>query len=572
MKRLLTPTALLASTLACCAGAIAQQPLVGLNLESISYYTPETTFVDLTNRMPTFTAQRDGAGWGVSDPGAMTLGSNGYPTQLAANHTAFALISIPYGYPRDENHVLLWEGTGDVELMFDDGSLTVTSAANRREVRLPTIPLGQQPIEGNDSGVRITASDPSDPVRNIRFVPLSEEVSYTNSTPDNPFRQQFLDRWRWSGSFRYKDWGIVDDEESTITDWSSRPTLGSATQGSLEKGVAIENMIKHANATQTHPWISIPHAATDDYIRNAAELIRDTLDDGLAVRVEYSNEVWNLEYPQHSHARQMAASIGEQQDFTGAMRYYAHRSGEIFDIFEEVFTASGTNPDGMDRLVRVLGSQADWEYVAHEVLGYKDVAQRADALAIAPYFGGSIAADPDEFNFDAGSRNTEQWLNASWNERLEWVESDLQKALGLMDSHMNLLQNTTDGGGDNVYDHLSLFAYEGGQHYLGHYDTHNDQAFQSLMYELSHRPEMEDYYRRYLEHWFEIGGEDFILYNAMTSSSVYGYWGLLEHEGQSLDSAPKLRGVRNFLASVPEPRAVSLAIPVMLGLLIRSRE
>ena len=552
-----------------CLGQVVsgEQPLIGLNLGHVTYFSQEMVFTDLSNHLEPFGPLQDGFDFGQGDPAALTFGPDGLPTSIRDDHSAAALLIFPFGYPRQENHVILWDGNGEVDFLFGQEEEIVSRSPGRLEIKIPDLPPGDEAIDGNTRGIIIGATNPSDPVRNLRIVPVSQETNYSGSAPTNPFRQQFLDRWQWSGSFRYKDWATID-EDPPITDWSSRPDPNHFTQGRLNLGVALEHQINHANITGTHPWITIPHSADDDFVRNAAILIRDSLDDGLAVRVEYSNEVWNTIFPQYDYARQMASSIGESQDFTGAMRYYAHRSGEIFDIFEEVFTENGTNPGGRDRMVKVLGAFAGWEYVAQEVLSYGDVAQSADAVAIAPYFGGAIAADPDEFGFDEGSRNTQDWLNATWEERIGWVEADLQTSLGFMDTHMNILQNNPE------YNHLKLFAYEGGQHYVGHYDAYQDQAFTALMQELNQRPEMQEFYREYLEHWFEIGGEDFILYNALTASTIYGNWGLLEYEGQPAETAPKLLGVLEFLEAnqVPEPSsAILLPTAMILVSLYRDR-
>jgi hypothetical protein len=41
-------------------------------------------------------------------------------------------------------------------------------------------------------------------------------------------------------------------------------------------------------------WINIPAMANDDYVLNAAKLIKDNLDESVNVYVEYSNELWYI--------------------------------------------------------------------------------------------------------------------------------------------------------------------------------------------------------------------------------------------------------------------------------------
>jgi hypothetical protein len=65
--------------------------------------------------------------------------------------------------------------------------------------------------------------------------------------------------------------------------------------------------------------------------------------------------------------------------------FTAVRSMEIFKIWEEVF-------GGHERFVRVLPSQSGVTSVSGGVLGFRDAAKHADALATAPYMGYSIGA------------------------------------------------------------------------------------------------------------------------------------------------------------------------------------
>ncbi|MGO9600947.1 MAG: hypothetical protein ACLP7Q_23445, partial [Isosphaeraceae bacterium] len=92
----------------------------------------------------------------------------------------------------------------------------------------------------------------------------------------------------------------------TPLNWSQRhlPTdagVGPGGDGRVA-GVSWEDQIALANATQTNLWINIPGPATDDYVTQLANLIKngDTvdgihysgLDSNLKVYVEWSNEVW----------------------------------------------------------------------------------------------------------------------------------------------------------------------------------------------------------------------------------------------------------------------------------------
>ncbi len=514
--------------------ATAQHASVGINLEGNTYYSHEYVFTDLSNSVNTSFAQKNGAGWAQSDPGGVVYGADGYPTYIANDHSARTLWDTPKGHAGGQ-HVLLWDGTGDIDMILTPGNTIVSDVAGRIVFDLPVASTVQ-----NRRGFEIKSTDLNDPVRNVRIVPIAEEAAYTGSTPSNPFRSVFTNRWSNMSAFRYMDWTKTNN--STLSNWADRPHVGDFTQGG-EYGVAIEHQINHANTTQSQPWFNIPHLATDNFVENMATLIRDNLDAGLTARIEFSNEVWNSSFSQTQHAISQGPSIGESADGLGGLRWYSHRSVEIFDIFEDVFTNGGANPAGMDRLVRVMASQAANDWVAQQILEYNDAYLKTDALAIAPYFGGGVQAGAE----------ADLWTNATWPQRIAMVDQDLQTAMNNMDDHANLLNNTTDGQGANIYSNIKLFAYEGGQHYLGFPNTHGNVALTELMQELSRRPEMQQWYFDYLTHWDQIGGEDFMIFASMGEQTQWGSWGITQHEGQPLSETPKLQGILDYLASVTTP-------------------
>lgn len=504
------------------AQAVPGRPRIGLNLAENTYYSSEVMFKDVFKHSQPFLAQKEGAGWGQSDPGAVSFGPDGYPTSIADGHAVVSLWTAPKGYPRG-SMVMTWEGEGVVTVLFAD-KLT-TTGPNR-----VTFELKGPVDERTDLTIKVTRTNPSNRVRNIRVIPLSLEAAFAKGEPANPFRDEFIKRWAAFEAFRYMDWGMTNNSE--VTSWNERAKVNDQTQG--KNGIAVEYQIAHANITQTHPWFCIPHQANDDYVRRFATLVRDTLKPNLVARIEYSNEVWNGAFGQAQHAQRQAATVpGENADFVGALHWYSKRAVEIFKIFEQVFTNNGTNPAGLERIVRVLGSQAVNVWASQQILEYRDAYKHADALAIAPYFGWM----PD-------AAEARQWRTASWEQRLVKVREILKETFGHMDSHIALLRDTTKAGA-RPYAHMKLFAYEGGQHFLGHPETHGDDILTQSFIELSRRPEMQDLYFEYLKHWHEAGGADFMLFNSLFPGSKYGSWGLMEYEGQP--TPPKLQGVLRYL-------------------------
>ena len=78
-------------------------------------------------------------------------------------------------------------------------------------------------------------------------------------------------------------------------------------------------MVALANQTGTEPWFTMPAGADEEYIRNFATYVRDHLDPGLQVHVEYSNEMWNWAFGQTQWlGAQTKAAWGSTDGLNGA--------------------------------------------------------------------------------------------------------------------------------------------------------------------------------------------------------------------------------------------------------------
>ena len=528
-----------------CTGSAAAAPLIGLNLTAVNYFTEETVFTDLSEHFKPLHAQKRGADFRVSDPGGVVFDASGHPSFIAADHVATTIWDRPSGSVGGL-HEVRWDGSGSLEWN------RVGSASTSGSLR---VNLDQLPGNRQRQLIDIRSTDPGNPLRNLRVVP----VATGGSAPAGTFQPAFLDRWSQFKSFRYMDW--ADTNNSDISTWNQRAKPTDFTQAG--RGVSLELQIEHANTTGTDPWFNLPHLADDAYFREAATLIRDRLDPGLTARIEYSNEVWNANFEQSDYATEQgrAENVPGRRDNLARLQWYSNRSVEMFDVFEDVFTDGGADPDGMDRLVRVMGAQAANPWVGRQVLDHKDAFRKVDALAIAPYFGDAVPAGPE----------AEAWKSYTLTERVAQVEAELQEAFGHMDAYAELLG--LDAEGSRPYGDVELFAYEGGQHFLGRPDTHRDDELTAVFAELNRMDEMENFYLRYLEHWEEVGGSDFMLFSSVSDFGRFGHWGLLETEDQLLADAPKLRGVLRYLESravVPEP-ASALALLAAGPLLLRRR-
>ena len=106
----------------------------------------------------------------------------------------------------------------------------------------------------------------------------------------------------------------------------------------IPTGVPISVLVDLANQVGADPWFNIPAQASDDYVRQFAEYVRDNLEPGLVARFEYSNEVWNGQFEQFTYANEKGLELfGDEFGDFPVNFYYGYRSAQILDIVNEVF-------------------------------------------------------------------------------------------------------------------------------------------------------------------------------------------------------------------------------------------
>lgn len=120
--------------------------------------------------------------------------------------------------------------------------------------------------------------------------------------------------------------------------WSKHPTPNQFRE--RHAGVPVELMVKLCNQVQAGPWLSIPSAASDDYVRGLAQYLKDHLNPDLKIYIEWGNELWNWggggEAPYYyAQAKSGEVFQNDQEDVEG---YQAYRSLQIFRIFDDVFS------------------------------------------------------------------------------------------------------------------------------------------------------------------------------------------------------------------------------------------
>jgi len=482
---------------------------IGVNLASVHDWSSSWYFVD---RM------KQARPWGIHDIGTGSVeitsipdhlvDTNGYPTQVPFDpdgtgplglQEVDTLIFRDTPYPAGR-YALIFDGEGTIRLDFDaSGVFSQPNTVHYFNVNSPSL-----------SGIRVTItnSSPGNHVRNIRILMPGFENNYAEQV----FHPLFLERLKGFKILRFMDWGMTNNSE--VVSWDQRTKFDYYTQA-RDEGTSYEYMIMLSNRLGIDPWICVPHKADDNYIQNLATLIRDQLNPDRKVYIEYSNELWNWGFQQTSYMEEQRINLG----YSLLAHYIAKRSAEIFDIFESIV--------GDSRTVNVIASQAANSWISDQILlGLEDPSInpsgiKAETLAIAPYFGYSIAQEIVD-NGEVNSITIDEILDRAQakveTETAVWTRDNFKIAQKF---------------------NIPLIAYEGGQHLAAGGGNENNQTLTAKLIGANRHYRMKDIYVRMYEVWFENGGTSFCAYEFCSTLSKWGSWGMLEYQNQPLSSAPK---------------------------------
>ncbi|WP_193743604.1 calcium-binding protein [Tateyamaria sp. ANG-S1] len=497
-------------------------PTLALNLSRVRDFYPGLQFLDLARMMRPWRAVKHGQphSAGLSNEELQQLGhldANGWPIRLPKGQDALWTVMTWNDLPQDSplargRYILRYEGVGTVKL--------------HRDAHV----VSQQPgliIFDNRKGktftIEITRTDPlrnGDYVRNISIVAERHLELHAAGATFNPDWLRLIQDAR---QVRFMDWGETNN--SKIVNWEDRSTPQSANNFR----VPLEHMVQLANEIGAEPWFTMPHMASETYIRNFATYVRDHMDPTLPIRVEYSNEVWNWRFEQaHWVLQQSIKDWGEERQ----PAYHTKKAVETALIWNEVF---GEMADM--RLVHVLGAQAinTWRTrIAMKAEAWREnepdafVAPESvfDELAIAHYFGGTLMRNEQEQihllntikspEINAIKYLAERLRDPSYSHSLPDLQSRWRE-------HAELAK--TYG--------LKLTAYEGGQHVHHHSRTPNlsdeDRALlEEFMVEFVRSEEMAELYRESWYIWSEISDGPFMQFGDMTTPTKWGSWGIYE--------------------------------------------
>ncbi|PSF38702.1 cellulose-binding protein [Aphanothece hegewaldii CCALA 016] len=508
---------------------------LGTNLAGLADYSAQLPFIDGFRTSRSWIPQK----WGVWDTGEsslLNLDADGYVKSLpSANSSTYTFVGtilfrdLQGKYPGGK-YIVLYDGEGTINYNFD-AVKDVTASRPGRDV------INVTPSEGGIY-ISITATDPNQTgnyIRNIRVVPEAALTTYAQQI----FNPTFVEKSDPFGAVRFMDW--MGTNNSTQSQWNDRPTLTDASWATT--GTPVEVMVKLANSLDIDPWFCMPHLATNEYVTNFAQYVKDNLEPGRKVYVEYSNEAWNWQFQQTHWVYQQSLAAGLEF----YMDLYSKRTTEITRIWDGVW---GTDKE---RVIGVMGSQAANVWLGQRELSYvwdttgpkSHEYYGIDAIAIAPYFGGYLG-DPNTANEIASwTQNPDGGLSKLFDELTQGgvISSSpqggaLQESYSWMANYASLAQQQG----------LELLAYEGGQHLVGYWGAENNQALTNLFIAANRDPRMGDIYKQYLNKWYELGGGTFLNFSDIGLPTKWGSWGTLEYASQN--SSPKYNALMDVIQSL----------------------
>lgn len=494
---------------------------LGINLSEVAYFSRELVFVD---------AVKSARRWVMTNPngqpfdtgGTVTTDANGWPIlQAGQSAQTLLLTDKPAAYPVG-TYTVSFEGSGTLAFEFDASNVQLTGPGEMTfNVNVAT-----------DNGIlmRIVSSSPGDPVRNIRVWMPTFGPGSTSA-----FHPEFIQKLQPFGVIRFMDWQQTNGSDVVeFTDTSDGKTFSQDT----DNGAALKYMIELCNELGADAWFCMPHMASDAFVTQFAMAVRDgvpnadpdlaipALDTGLKVYVEWSNEVWNVSFPQQAWVTQQS---GDKVFDPGWFEKWAAEAKRDFDIWSSVFAGQ------TDRLIRVAaGQQANvWvtRRLTEEIIA---AGGEFDAIACGAYF------DHRHAPFNASTTAQDIIDNAYY----ETIPNTFAKQYK---NHGDLAQALTNQLGRTI----PLFAYEGGQHYTVHGNTSLPyyQAFIDVQTYDTPGDEPKDMYDAYtanLQAFDNGGGSLYMAFNYISKPGPFGAWGHLQFQNETGAQAPKYRALIDF--------------------------
>lgn len=517
-------------------------PSLGTNLHGLVDWTTAFPFLDLFRQSRPWYTQTDGsfdtqqadlldldrAGW------VRGFTRDGSPAPFDRVSTIlFTGGQLPHG-----TYVLDWQGAGEIDLGFVSQEAILSREDHRIVFR----------ITGDPVQISILSTDPAGTGDYIRDIRLYNQQDRELLNSGAVFAPEFLQHISGFRVLRFMDW--MNTNHNPPGTWTETRPEDAARETNYDqdsRGASVATMVALANETRADPWFTLPHDATNAYIRAFTRYVRDHLDPGLTARFELSNEVWNWMFPQAQHAQSEAQRLWGADVEGGWMQWYGMRAAQMARIVADVF-----GDDTGTRALNVFSTQSGWQGLERYALDAPDlVAAGGQAprlapfhvYAIAPYFGGAVGAEDMAAQVDLWASQGNAGLRAALN----WIANGngfdgLQQIGAIIAYHAGVARSLG----------WQLEAYEGGQHVLDlaqFSGAPEDPARTRFFTDLVRHPGFEALYDQYFDLWRENGGGMMAHFSDFGVGGRYGSWGIWDSP-YAEDSA-RARAVLAFRDGVP---------------------
>jgi hypothetical protein len=510
---------------------LSASPLIGVGLDGISESSPVWVFNDAFLESSPWVSQAYDTVTNIetwAGGPALSLDANDWVTQLtqwtASNGDLMQQRAGTVMF-RDINgqyppgiYTAQWQGTGTILFGFDAQVISQTTGSDGTH-------YAQLLVTPTSAGiyVDIAATSVADPIRNMHvWMPDANgnaQIGQVWAPSDNfsPFTPAFLAELAPFDTLRFMDW--MSTNFSTVVDWSDRRLLSDARQTGGDNGVSYEYMIELANELHEDMWINLPYLSNDNFNTQLATLIQGSLDPGLQVYVEWSNEIWNGQFltsPWINSELLLPQNAGLDR-----YQFIAQQIGHDFSIWSTVFAGQSTE------LVRTVAYQAVDSSGLNEILS--DLNGHFDAISTAAYV---TLTNAQTATFTASTTG---------DDVLDDAFADLPATLADLKAVDALAVNYSVSLGRNI----QFVTYEGGEQLSAFGQT---VAYQQALYDAQVNPRIYDLYEDLITGFAADGGALFMHYSNISPNTKYGSFGALQYLGQPVSQAPKYQALLSAAA------------------------
>jgi Ca2+-binding RTX toxin-like protein len=429
---------------------------------------------------------------------------NGVETPVYAN--------VLYGKVLPEGqYILEWQGDGSVEVYQN----YVQIAPNKLLITYEADYVGDDGQPKDDGfTVLLNSSDPNNTGNYVHDIKLYRLEDADLVAAGERFNPDWMDRVDDFRILRTHDW--QETNFPSTVDWARNVfSADQARWGGNGAGMPYELLVDMANETRSDLWVNIPHTASDDYIRQAAIYIRDNLDPGLKLQVEFSNEYWTTIFDQYQYFLDGGARVYGATDFA-AGRFYGDEAENMASIFEDVFGADSA-------ILKPVLTVDD--------IMFKTGEAEAMLLAAGAREGGTSAEGAPDFDVIATDGYLSWYAPDDGTAAMikDWMtdaDGGFGRARDFLINQLNteLLPNWQKGRALADKYGLEFTVYEGGALLLNTEDN-EDPILTDFANRFTKSAEMKQVYEAELAAWATVGTGPFSWYADVGRPGKYGDYG-----------------------------------------------